>query len=202
MHSCEGLSACGLWVQPPYYQCMPDDVNLMAGSWHGDTHLRVVSSVQLAEGNYGRYPTASAPICPISHHGCDVWWVSARGWTAGTDPRDHVDTAHDPLRVGGGSPFLLKQPSLLAEVGIFWQHGIACIHNRLQVWEVGDSGKKQENRVVWDGQRKITQWGALETESQGAWWWNGQRKTNTLNPATMCQSLHQHRFLREAPQDC
>lgn len=106
-----------LWIQPAYYQCMPDCVNLMAGSWQGDTRLRVVSSVQLAEGSYGHYPTVSPPIRTVLHHG--YWWVSARGWTTGTDLRDHVDTTHDPLRAGDGMPFLLKQPSHLAEVGIF-----------------------------------------------------------------------------------
>lgn len=49
-----------MWIKPAHYQCIPDCVNLMSGSWHGDTRLGVVSSVQLAEGSWGQPPRCAS----------------------------------------------------------------------------------------------------------------------------------------------
>lgn len=108
----------------------------MAGSWHGDTRLRVVSSVQLSEGSCGHYASVSPPICTVLHHG-----------SAGTDLRDHVDTTHDPLRAAGGMPFLLNQPPHLAEDSIFLAAWVSPVEvlalpvDSLYTYRAGSVGK-------------------------------------------------------------
>lgn len=74
------VAAHRMWIQPAYYQYIPDCVNLMSGSWHGDTRLRVVSSVQLAQGSCGHCPTVcavhlSAQLCTMRSDG----FASERG---------------------------------------------------------------------------------------------------------------------------
>lgn len=74
------VAAHRMWIQPAYYQYIPDCVNLMSGSWHGDTRLRVVSSVQLAQGSCGHCPTVcavhlSAQLCSMRSDG----FASERG---------------------------------------------------------------------------------------------------------------------------
>lgn len=60
-----------------------------------NARLHVVSSVQLAERSCGRYPIACPCICTVLVQCLEG---SCSSQAAGTDLREHVDTAHDPLR--------------------------------------------------------------------------------------------------------
>ena len=158
-----------LWIQPAYYQCIPDCVNLMAGSWHGDTSLVDVSSVQLAEGSCGHYSTVhlSALFCSMGMvFGGFTTGLLARTW-------ETVLTQHMiPWGRTVGCPFFWNNHATWQRWASIWQHGsvpsqrTACIHTGLKVWEC--RRHRQEIRVEWDGWRiKGTQQGPLQITNQG-----------------------------------
>lgn len=142
-----------LWYQPAYNQCIPDCINLISGSWHGDSHG--VSSVQLADKSCGHYPIVSPPIHTVLHNGLLV--STGNGGQLAVS-FDHVDTIHDPQR-GGWLVFSSKTTVTLAEVGIFlvaWVSPIETLalklgHTGRKVWEIRRFGQeaRQQNEVGW-----------------------------------------------------
>ena len=89
----------------------------MAGSWHGDTHLHVISSMKLA-GEVMNSGTVFTKVHESTYCVC-IWYCWVQVWKVPTDLRVNVDIARNPLRARDVLSFLLKQPALLAEEGIF-----------------------------------------------------------------------------------
>lgn len=168
-----------LWIQPAFYQCIPDCANLMAGSWHGDTSLVDVSSVQLAEGSCGHYSTVhlSALFCSMGMvfgglrldcwHGPEkqrwhnTWSPEGIGWVA--------LSSETTVPLGrGGHLFGSMGQSLTSGQPVYMQ-GWKC-------GNLGDTGKRSEWSGMGGGLREHSK-EPLQITNQDEWrngWIDGE----------------------------